>query len=134
MDVKKLSILQSIYKLQRVDLFEASEVKSTDFAFNRNISGYTYKTIEVVLMEVVNTATGKMIKINGNNEYLFPVVNNSTAVKTNEDWFDNEEDANNFVIAVNKMEAERVKNMITELNSKLKVLDDLTDRSIHVKK
>ena len=74
MDIKTLSIFKKIYKIQQVKLFEDSEIRKPEFPFTNPMIGYTYKTVEITSIEVVNTATGKMIKINGDNEYLFPVL------------------------------------------------------------
>ena len=134
MDIKTLSIFKKIYKIQQVKLFEDSEIRKPEFPFTNPMIGYTYKTVEITSIEVVNTATGKMIKINGDNEYLFPVLDSGSDIKPNKDWLDNETDANNMVIAFNKFEEERTMAMIEELTRKVKVLQDLTDRSIHVKK
>lgn len=134
MDIKKLSIFQKIYKVQQVNLFDDKEIRNPEFPYAKPMVGYTYKTIEITSIEAVNTVTGKMIKINGDNEFLFPVVNNNNDIKPNEDWFDDETDVNNLVTAFNKMETERIKEMIEELSRKAKTLTDLTDRTIHVKK
>lgn len=134
MNVKTLSIFEKIYKVQQVDLFDDKEIKNPEFPYVKPMVGYTYKTIEVTSIEAVNSVNGKMIKINGDNEYLFPVINTNNDIKLNENWFNNETDVNNLVTAFNKLEEERMNAMIAELQRKVKVLNDLTERSIHVKK
>lgn len=136
MNATKLSIFQKIYKLRTVALFEDTELRSSNFPYTKPLAGYTYDTVEITAIEVVKTpGTGQqMIKINGDSNYLFPVVDPSTPINTTSEWYSDEADIQNLVVGFNKMERERAIAMIEELGRKVKTLETLTERSLHAKK